>query len=48
MWRAGFYDVALLVVCLVHGYEKAIPMAKEIMDFYGETLEGYLEEFKDV
>lgn len=45
MWRAGFYDVMLLVVCLVHGYEKTIPAAKEVMDFYGETLEEYLKEF---
>lgn len=49
MWRAGFYDVALLVVCLVHGYEASIPASKEMMDFYGETYEGYMKEFgKDV
>lgn len=48
MWRAGFYDVALLTVLLCHGYEATLPACRPMMDFYGETLEEYLEEFKDV
>lgn len=47
MWRAGYYDLVLSVVTIVHGYQNAIKLAKSVMDLYGETLEDYLEEFKD-
>lgn len=45
MWRAGYYDLILFVVFLVHGYDQTVLASKDIMDFYGESLEEYLGEF---
>lgn len=45
MWRAGFYDVVLLVVQLVHGPAAATAVANKVLDFYGEHLDEYLKEF---
>ena len=47
MYRAGFYDVVMMVVLLVHGYKKAKLYAPIVMDIYGETLTDYLEEFQN-
>ena len=47
MYRAGFYDVVMEVVLLTHGYKKAKNYAPIVMDTYGETLEDYIEEFKN-
>jgi hypothetical protein len=45
MWRAGYYDVILLVVQLVHGPAAATAVAHKVMDLYGETLDDYMKEF---
>ena len=45
VWRAGYYDIVLSVVSLVHGPAKAIAGAREIMSMYGESFEDYLKEF---
>lgn len=45
MWRAGYYDVVLMVVAIIHGHQKATELSQTVMDFYGETFEEYQEEF---
>ena len=45
VWRAGYYDIVLLVVILCRGPEFAQAHAKEVLSLYGETLPGYLGEF---
>lgn len=45
MWRAGYYDLVLMVVCLVHGTEKAAALSSVVMRMYGETLADYQREF---
>ena len=45
MWRAGFYDLVLLVVQLCHGHEVAIQQSFIIMSLYGETMTDYKKEF---
>ena len=44
-WRAGFYDVVLLAVSLVHGPNAAIPAAASVLRLYGENFEEYMKEF---
>jgi hypothetical protein len=46
MWRAGYYDLVLLVIQICHGYEKALLAAPSVMSLYGETLADYLGEFE--
>jgi hypothetical protein len=46
MWRAGYYDVLLAVVLMVHGPAKAMNAAQHVMALYGETFAQYCEEFK--
>jgi len=46
MWRAGYYDLVLLVIQICHGYEKALFAAPSVMSLYGETLADYLGEFE--
>jgi hypothetical protein len=45
VWRAGYYDVVLIVVQICHGTNNAKLMAKQIMQMYGETYEDYMKEF---
>jgi len=45
VWRAGYYDIVLLVVILCRGPEFAQENAKTILSLYGETLTGYMGEF---
>ena len=45
MWRAGYYDLVLLVVLLTKGHATAMSQAKTVMHLYGETLHEYLKEF---
>ena len=45
MWRAGYYDLVLLVVLLTKGHTTAMKQAKTVMHLYGETLHEYLKEF---
>jgi hypothetical protein len=47
VWRAGYYDVVLMVVALSHGTKAATAHAQDVMRLYGETLETYLEEFNN-
>lgn len=46
LWRAGYYDIVLLVVSLVHGHEYASENACGVMRLYGESFNDYLDEFK--
>ena len=47
MWRAGYYDVILIVTILCHGMHVATKMAPDILSLYGETYKSYKEEFAD-
>ena len=47
VWRAGFYDIVLMVCALHHGSEWTANNAQIVMEMYGETLEDYMEEFKN-
>lgn len=44
-WRAGFYDVVLMVVSLVHGPAVANQLAPQVLSLYGESFEEYRKEF---
>lgn len=45
VWRAGFYDIVLMVVQLCHGRQVAQSCAHHVMGLYGEKLDDYLKEF---
>ncbi len=45
VWRAGYYDLVLMVYFLVHGHKKASEDADLIASLYGEDYDNYLEEF---
>ena len=45
VWRAGYYDVVLMVVAVCHGTQRATQAAQQVMELYGETLEDYMKEF---
>ena len=45
VWRAGYYDLVLLVVLLTRGHATAMKDAVKVMHLYGETLHEYLKEF---
>ena len=45
VWRAGFYDLVLMVGTLCHGSDWAIKNAHIVMNMYGEKFEDYLKEF---
>lgn len=45
VWRAGYYDVMLLVVQIVHGTAAAHKVAHHVMNFYAESYEDYKKEF---
>ena len=47
VWRAGFYDLVLACVQIVHGIETAMKIAGNVARLYGETLEDYMREFGD-
>lgn len=46
VWRAGYYDLVLMVLHLCHGLEVATRLAPFVMNLYGETLDEYLKEFE--
>lgn len=46
VWRAGYYDIVLMTVQLVHGTEAAHKVAHHVMGLYGETFKDYIQEFK--
>ena len=45
VWRAGYYDLVLMVGALCHGSTWATENAHIVMGLYGEKLEDYLKEF---
>ena len=45
VWRAGYYDLVLLVVLLTKGHATAMKDAVKVMHLYGEQLDDYLKEF---
>jgi len=45
VWRAGYYDVVMMVMALCHGIKYATDNAHLVMALYGETLEDYMKEF---
>jgi len=45
VWRAGYYDVVMIVMALCHGTKYATDNAHLVMALYGETLEDYMKEF---
>lgn len=44
-WRAGFYDIVLAVVQIIHGRDVAMDAARYVMKLYGEKYAEYYEEF---
>ncbi len=47
VWRAGYYDIVLAVIQLVHGQKVAMDVCHQAMKLYGETYADYVKEFKD-
>ena len=47
MWRAGYYDVVLIVAQLCHGVKWAMDNAHVVMHMYGETYAEYKKEFNN-
>ena len=45
MWRAGYYDIVLLVILLCQGYDSAMAKAPAVMALYGEKYSEYRAEF---
>ena len=45
-WRAGYYDLVLMVINLVHGPDVAADSSQMVMNLYGESIENYMKEFK--
>lgn len=45
VWRAGFYDVILIVMQICFGAEVAAKHAEQVMRLYGESFNDYLREF---
>ena len=45
VWRAGYYDVVLLTVQLVHGPAAATAVSNKVLGLYGESLDDYMKEF---
>jgi hypothetical protein len=44
-WRAGFYDIILLVYVICFGPVQAKENAHRIMALYGENFDDYMKEF---
>lgn len=44
-WRAGYYDLILMVVQITRGTEFATQNAHIVLSLYGENLDKYLKEF---
>lgn len=45
MWRAGYYDIVLLVNLLCNGATHTKECSKKILSIYGETFVNYIKEF---
>ncbi len=48
VWRAGYYDLILMAILLVHGQEAAAKVSHLVMNLYGESFEEYMNEFRGV
>lgn len=44
VWRAGFYDIVLMCVCICHGAKVATEHGDKVMALYGESCADYLKE----
>ncbi len=44
-WRAGYYDIVLAVVQIIHGMETALKTAEAVLRLYGENFDEYIKEF---
>lgn len=44
-WRAGYYELILVAVQLIHGASAAASVAHKALGMYGESLDSYLAEF---
>ena len=47
MWRAGFYDLVLMVYYLCHGEPMAREQSETILSLYGEKYKDYNKEFNN-
>ena len=47
VWRAGYYDLVLTAISMIHGAEYATKNSHLVLNLYGEKLEDYLKEFKN-
>jgi hypothetical protein len=47
VWRAGYYDVVLLCVAIVHGPKIAADVSEKVLRLYGEQLADYMKEFEN-
>ena len=47
VWRAGFYDLVVLVTQLALGGAEAMRLAPSVMKLYGEKFADYRKEFPD-
>jgi len=45
VWRAGYYDLVLMAVAIVHGPAFATQNAHLVMQLYGEKYADYVKEF---
>ena len=45
VWRAGYYDLILMTLSLVHGAGYATKHGHHVMALYGEKFEEYMKEF---
>ncbi len=45
VWRAGYYDIVLAVVQIVHGHRMAMDVSKAVLKLYGESYAEYQAEF---
>jgi hypothetical protein len=47
VWRAGYYDLVLMTIAIVHGAGFATVHGHHVMALYGEKYEDYMKEFGD-
>jgi hypothetical protein len=47
VWRAGYYDIVLATVQLVHGTQAAMEIGHVVLKLYGESLDEYMKEMSD-
>ena len=47
VWRAGYYDIVLAVIEIVHGRQVAMDNAQYVAELYGEQFSEYQKEFSD-